>query len=93
MATKKNSSSKVPHNLIDSLFFNEKTGYSEMKGSVKFSQGNTVLSSNYAQISFNLTTNQLEELYASHHSTDILIIGISTDPTKTKTERNLSAFS
>ena len=49
----------------DSLFFNEKTGYSEMKGSVKFSQGNTVLSSNYAQISFNLTTNQLEELYAS----------------------------
>ena len=46
----------------DSLFFNEKTGYSEMKGSVKFSQGNTVLSSNYAQISFNLTTNKLEEL-------------------------------
>jgi lipopolysaccharide export system protein LptA len=36
-----------------------------MKGSVKFSQGNTVLSSNYAQISFNLTTNQLEEFYAS----------------------------
>jgi lipopolysaccharide export system protein LptA len=36
-----------------------------MKGGVKFSQGNTVLSSNYAQISFNLTTNELEELYAS----------------------------
>ena len=49
----------------DSLFFNEKTGYSEMKGSVKFSQGTTVLSSNYAEISFNLATNELEQVYAS----------------------------
>ena len=49
----------------DSLFFNEKTGYSEMKGSVKFSQGTTVLLSNYAEISFNLATNELEQVYAS----------------------------
>ena len=36
-----------------------------MKGSVKFSQGTTVLSSNYAEISFNLATNELEQVYAS----------------------------
>ena len=38
----------------DSLFFNEKTGTSEMKGSVNISQGETRLSSKYAEISFTL---------------------------------------
>ena len=38
----------------DSLFFNEKIGTSEMKGSVNISQGETSLSSNYAEILFNL---------------------------------------
>ena len=49
----------------DSLFFNEKTGTSEMKGSVNISQGKTSLSSNYAEISFNVNTNELERFYAS----------------------------
>ena len=49
----------------DSLFFNEKTGTSEMKGSVNISQGETSLSSNYAEISFSLDTNELERFYAS----------------------------
>ena len=49
----------------DSLFFNEKTGTSEMKGSVNISQGETSLSSNYAEISFNVNTNELERFYAS----------------------------
>ena len=49
----------------DSLFFNEKTGTSEMKGSVNISQGETSLSSNYAEILFNLDTNELERFYAS----------------------------
>ena len=49
----------------DSLFFNEKTGISEMKGSVKISQGETNLSSNYAEISFNVNTNELVRFYAS----------------------------
>ena len=49
----------------DSLFFNEQTGTSEMKGSVNISQGETSLSSNYAEISFNLDTNELERFYAS----------------------------
>ena len=49
----------------DSLFFNEKTGTSEMKGSVNISQGETSLSSNYAEISFNVITNQLERFFAS----------------------------
>ena len=49
----------------DSLFFNEQTGTSEMKGSVNISQGNTSLSSNYAEISFNVNTNELERFFAS----------------------------
>ena len=49
----------------DSLFFNEQTGTSEMKGSVNISQGDTSLSSNYAEISFNVNTNELERFFAS----------------------------
>ena len=49
----------------DSLFFNEKTGTSEMKGSVNISQGETSLSSDYAEISFNMNTNKLERFFAS----------------------------
>ena len=49
----------------DSLFFNEETGTSEMKGSVNISQGETNLSSNYAEILFNVNTNELERFYAS----------------------------
>ena len=49
----------------DSLFFNEETGTSEMKGSVNISQGYTSLSSDYAEISFNVNTNELEKFYAS----------------------------
>ena len=49
----------------DSLFFNEKTGRSEMKGSVNISQGETSLSSNYAEILFNMNTNELERFFAS----------------------------
>ena len=49
----------------DSLFFNEKTGTSELKGSVNISQGETSLSSDYAEISFNVNTNELERFSAS----------------------------
>ena len=49
----------------DSLSFNEQTGTSEMKGNINISQGETSLSSNYAEISFNLDTNELERFYAS----------------------------
>jgi len=49
----------------ESLFFNEETGTSEMKGSVNISQGETNLSSNYAEILFNVNTNELERFYAS----------------------------
>ena len=49
----------------DSLFFNEETGASEMKGSVNISQGETSLSSHYAEILFNVNTNELERFYAS----------------------------
>ena len=49
----------------DSLFFNEQTGTSEMKGSVNISQGDTSLSSDYAEISFNVNTNELERFSAS----------------------------
>jgi len=49
----------------DSLFFNEETGTSEMKGSVNISQGQTSLSSHYAEILFNVNTNELERFYAS----------------------------
>ena len=49
----------------DGLFFNEKTGISEMKGTVNISQGETSLSSHYAEISFNVNTNELERFYAS----------------------------
>ena len=49
----------------DSLFFNEQTGTSEMKGSVNISQGYTSLSSDYAEISFNVNTNELERFSAS----------------------------
>ena len=49
----------------DSLFFNEKTGTSEMKGSVNISQGDTSLSSNYVEISFDMNTNKLERFFAS----------------------------
>ena len=49
----------------DSLFFNEQTGTSEMKGSVNISQGDTSLSSDYAEISFNVNTNELERFFAS----------------------------
>ena len=48
----------------DSLFFNEKTGTSELKGSVNISQGETSLSSDYAEISFNINTNELERFFA-----------------------------
>ena len=36
-----------------------------MKGSVSIIQGNTVLSSDYAEVSFNVDTNELERFYAS----------------------------
>ena len=49
----------------DSLFFNEKTGTTEMKGNVNISQGKTSLASQYAEISFNLNTNKLEKFYAT----------------------------
>ena len=49
----------------DSLFFNEKTGTSELKGSVNISQGETSLSSDYAEITFNINTNELEKFFAS----------------------------
>ena len=49
----------------DSLFFNEETGTSELKGSVNISQGETSLSSHYAEILFNVNTNELERFYAS----------------------------
>ena len=49
----------------ESLFFNEETGTSEMKGSVNISQGQTSLSSHYAEILFNVNTNELERFYAS----------------------------
>ena len=49
----------------DSLFFNEKTGSSDLKGSVNISQGETSLSSDYAEISFNINTNELERFFAS----------------------------
>ena len=46
----------------DSLFFNEETGTSELKGSVNISQGQTSLSSHYAEILFNVNTNELERI-------------------------------
>ena len=49
----------------NSLSFNQETGTSEMKGSVSIAQGNTILSSDYAKISFNVDTNELERFYAS----------------------------
>ena len=49
----------------DSLSFNQETGTSEMKGSVSIIQGDTVLSSDYAEVSFNVDTNELERFYAS----------------------------
>ena len=49
----------------NTLSFNQKTGTSEMKGSVSIIQGNTVLSSDYAEVSFNVDTNELERFYAS----------------------------
>ena len=49
----------------NSLSFNQETGTSEMKGSVRIIQGNTVLSSDYAEISFNVDTNELERFYAA----------------------------
>ena len=49
----------------NSLSFNQETGTSEMKGSVSIIQGNTVLSSDYAEVSFNVDTNELERFYAS----------------------------
>jgi len=49
----------------DSLFFNEKTGTSEMKGNVNISQGETSLSSLYAEISFDVNTNELERFFAT----------------------------
>ncbi len=49
----------------DSLSFNQETGTSEMKGSVSIVQGDTVLSSDYAEISFNVDTNELARFYAS----------------------------
>ena len=42
----------------DTLSFNQETGTSEMKGSVSIVQGDTVLSSDYAEISFNVDTNE-----------------------------------
>ena len=49
----------------DSLSFNQETGTSELKGSVSLVQGDTVLSSDYAEISFNVDTNELDRFYAS----------------------------
>ena len=49
----------------DSLYFNQETGTSELKGSVSLVQGDTVLSSDYAEISFNVDTNELARFYAS----------------------------
>ena len=49
----------------DSLSFNQETGTSELKGSVSLVQGDTVLSSDYAEISFNVDTNELARFYAS----------------------------
>ncbi len=49
----------------NTLSFNQKTGTSEMTGSVSIIQGSTVLSSDYAEVSFNVDTNELERFYAS----------------------------
>ena len=49
----------------NTLSFNQETGTSEMKGSVSIIQGNTVLTSDYAEVSFNVDTNELERFYAS----------------------------
>ena len=49
----------------NTLSFNQETGTSEMKGSVSIIQGNTVLSSDYAEVSFDVDTNELERFYAS----------------------------
>ena len=49
----------------DSLSFNQETGTSELKGSVSLVQGDTVLSSDYAEISFKVDTNELARFYAS----------------------------
>ena len=49
----------------NTLSFNQETGTSEMKGSVSIIQGNTVLSSDYAEVSFNVDTKELERFYAS----------------------------
>ena len=49
----------------NTLSFNQETGTSEMKGSVSIIQGNTILSSDYAEVSFNVDTNELERFYAS----------------------------
>ena len=49
----------------NTLSFNQETGTSEMKGSVSIIQGDTVLSSDYAEVSFNVDTNELERFYAS----------------------------
>ena len=49
----------------NTLSFNQETGTSEMKGSVSIIQGSTVLSSDYAEVSFNVDTNELERFYAS----------------------------
>ena len=49
----------------NTLSFNQETGTSEMTGSVSIIQGNTVLSSDYAEVSFNVDTNELERFYAS----------------------------
>ena len=49
----------------NSLSFNQETGTSKMKGSVSIIQGNTILSSDYAEISFNVDKNELERFYAS----------------------------
>ena len=49
----------------NSLSFNQESGTSEMKGSVSIVQGDTVLSCDYAEISFNVDTNELERFYAA----------------------------
>ena len=49
----------------NTLSFNQETGTSEMKGSVSIIQGSTVLSSDYAEVSFNVDTNELQRFYAS----------------------------
>ena len=49
----------------NTLSFNQETGTSELKGSVSLVQGDTVLSSDYAEISFNVDTNELARFYAS----------------------------